>query len=357
MTDMRIVHLRSVEALRAVAPQWNDLWRRSACTYPTLRAEHIAQWVEHFAPGGKFFAIAVEENGRYTAAMPLVEQKLARVFRAGAFPCNEWSSSGDFLWDDELSSPETLGRLFSSLAELPISLLWLDEILPESERWKIALEEIERRRWNKVVRLRWRSGRVRIGNDWPGYRSTWSRKHRQGMARCARDLAHFGDIRLRLVSQFSPGEASAMLIEGLDIENRSWKGDEGSSVLKTPGMKEFFLEQAELLARENHLELAFLETAGRPVAFYYGHSAKGVYHSVKIAYDPSYADCSPGQMLRYFLLERFFHESGRKSLDFLGPLTESHTAWHPELYTVARLAAESGRVTGKLAISAYKLRG
>jgi CelD/BcsL family acetyltransferase involved in cellulose biosynthesis len=355
MTTARIVHLRSLEELRAAAPQWNDLWQRSACTYPTLRAEHVAQWIGHFAPQCKMIALAVEENGRYTTAMPLFERKLAHIFHAAAFPCNEWSSSGDFLWDHENASPETLEQLFSALADLPVSLLWLDEIPTEFERWRMFIEAVGRRRWKKVTRLRWRAGRVKIGSDWLGYRSSWSRKHRQGMARAARQLSRNGDLRLRMVSQFAPGEAAEILIEGLDIENRSWKGDQGSSVLKTPGMKEFFLEQAELLARENHLELAFLETANRPVAFSYGHTAKGVYHSVKIGYDPAYADCSPGQVLRYFLLERFFHESGRKALDFLGPLTESHAAWNPDLYTVARLATESGHTAGKLAITAYKL--
>jgi hypothetical protein len=102
MTAPRIVHLRSVEELRAAAPAWDDLWRRSAAAFPTLRAELIAQWVEHFAPRAKFMAVAVEENGRFNTALPLLRHKIARVFRGGAFACNAWSSSGDLLLDSEI---------------------------------------------------------------------------------------------------------------------------------------------------------------------------------------------------------------------------------------------------------------
>ena len=388
MNAPRIVHLRSLEELRAIAPAWNDLWRRSATTFPTLRAEHIAQWVEHFAPRAKFMAVAVEEDGRLTAALPLLRRKIAHVFRGGAFPCNEWSSSGDLLWAADVESGyhahacrghdgdmdktshahasvehgtghgtaecPILDLLLSALAKLPISLLWLDEILPESQRWKAFLEECGRQRAKMVLRPRWQAGRVEIGGDWRAYQSSWSRKHRQNMVRCIRQLSHFGKLELRLLSELAPGEAARWMRRGLEIEDLGWKGEAGTSVLKTPGMEAFFLQQAELLAREKQLELAFLESAGRPIAFAYGQSAKGVFHSVKIGYDSSYADYSPGQLLRYFLLERFFNENGRKALDFLGPLTDSHAAWQPRLYTVERLAASLGHAVGKMAVAAYE---
>jgi CelD/BcsL family acetyltransferase involved in cellulose biosynthesis len=386
----RIVHLRSLEELRAAASAWDDLWRRSETTFPTLRAELIAQWIEHFAPQAKFMAVAVEENGRFMAALPLLRRKIARVFRGGAFPCNEWSSSGDLLWDAEVQNVhhagchahacrghdgeldetfhahasvehgtghgtgQALDLLFSAIRDLPISLLWLDDILPESNRWKAFLDRLKPREMKTVVRPRWQAGRVEIGADWRAYQASWSRKHRQHIARCVRQLSHFGKLELRLLSDFAPGEAARWMCRGWEIENLGWKGAAGSSVLKTPGMEAFYAGQAELLAGEKQLELAFLESAGRSIAFAYGQTAKGVFHSVKIGYDPAYADYSPGQLLRYFLLERFHFENGRKALDFLGPLTESHAAWQPRTYAVARLAASLNQTVGKMAISAYE---
>ena len=124
----------------------------------------------------------------------------------------------------------------------------------------------------------------------------------------------------------------------MEIEHLGWKGRAGSSVLSIPGMSDFFIRQAQQLAAWGQLELAFLQCGDRPIAFCYGQSAKGVFHSAKIGYDPDYARYSPGQFLRYLLLKRFYAEPDRKALDFLGPVTESHSHWRPETYTVARFA-------------------
>ena len=59
-----------------------------------------------------------------------------------------------------------------------------------------------------------------------------------------------------------------------------------------------------------------------PVAFAYGLTAKGVFHSIKVGYDRDFAEQLPGQLLRYYLLERFFADPERKALDFQGPMTE-----------------------------------
>ena len=58
------------------------------------------------------------------------------------------------------------------------------------------------------------------------------------------------------------------------------------------------LRQSRQLAQWGQLELAFLECGEQAVAFCYGLTAKGVFHSLKIGYDPAYADCAPGQLLR-----------------------------------------------------------
>ncbi len=51
MNSYHPIHLTSVAALRTNAAAWDDLWQRSDVSLPLLRAELLAQWVEHFAPG------------------------------------------------------------------------------------------------------------------------------------------------------------------------------------------------------------------------------------------------------------------------------------------------------------------
>ncbi len=174
------------------------------------------------------------------------------------------------------------------------------------------------------------------------------------MAAAARRLAERGDVRLALDSQLTPHEAAAWMQRGFEVEDRSWKGRAGSSVLRSPGMADFFIRQAQQAARWGQLELATLLCNDRPVAFSYGLMAKGVFHSMKVGYDPEFAAQHPGQLLRYYLLERFFAEPQRKALDFQGPMTEAHAAWLPESYAVGRLAVAPRSGCGRLAVRSYK---
>ena len=349
----RVIHLRSLQELRAAAAAWDDLWQRSEVTFPTMRAELLAQWVEHFASDVQFHAIAIEQEGRWAAALPLIQRKIGRLIPSGVLPCNQWSSCGDFLLDTSNSPDQAADLLCLTLTQCRWPLLWLDETIFPSSRWqtfKLAIDGIVPKCF---LRPRWQVGRVRIQGDWQSYQASWSRKHRQHMSWSARQLARQGEVRLVLHSRFGPGEAASLMRHALEIEDLGWKHRAGGSILSAPGMSDFFIRQAEQLAAWGQLEMVFLYCGSRSIAFVYGQSAKGIFHSAKIGYDPEYARFSPGQLLRYFLFERFHAEAGRVALDFLGPLTEAHAHWRPETYTVSRLAAALNPL-GRMALWAYK---
>ena len=56
VNSLHTIHLTSVADLRAEAAAWDDLWQRSDVSLPLVRAELLAQWVEHFAPRADFHA-------------------------------------------------------------------------------------------------------------------------------------------------------------------------------------------------------------------------------------------------------------------------------------------------------------
>jgi hypothetical protein len=327
----------------------------------------LAQWVEHFARPDDFHALAVEAQGRLVAALPLVRRKIARLLNAGTMPCNEWSASGDLLLDSSveqaflpapgqtiMSIPPVLDALAAAIREMPWPLLWLDEAVLSAPRWRALQAALLRAGMTVAEHPRWQVGRVEIDHDWPGYKARWSRKHRQKMAWSLRRLTARGKIRLAVFSHLAPAEVAVTMGQCFEIEDRGWKGAAGTSMLRRPGIAEFFTRQAELAARQDQLELALLHCGDRPAAFCYGLSAKGVFHSVKTSYDPEFARESPGQVLRYCLLERFFAEPERRAMDFQGEMTDAHAAWLPHCYTVGRLAIAPRRLSGRLAVRAYR---
>ena len=349
-----LVHIRSIEELRAAAPAWDDLWWRSDVTVPTTRAELLAQWVEQFAPRADFHALVVERQGEWAAALPLVSCFVGRVFRAGGMPINEWSSGGDLMLGPGTEVDAVGDLLVAAMADLPWPLLWLDNVQIDAPRWKILHRAIVRAGLPAHGHGRLQVARIEIDHDWEANRRRWSRKHRQQMSRAARRLAKEGPLRLEIHSRLEPEQVESWMLRAFEIEDRGWKGAAGTSVLRTPGMFRFFVRQAERLARWGQLELAFLQCGGRPVAFAYGFSAKGVFHSYKVGYRPEYAAYSPGQLLRYLMLERFHGDPKRRAIDCTGPIAEAHWKWRPATYTIGRLVVAPRRLAGRVALHAYK---
>jgi CelD/BcsL family acetyltransferase involved in cellulose biosynthesis len=352
---LRLIHLASIDDLRRAAAAWDDLWTRSGVTLPTARAELLAQWVEQFEPRARFHALVVEDGDRWVAALPLAPCTLGHLMAAGGMPSNEWSDSGDLLLDADADDPgAALDTLVAGMAELPWQLLWLNDVVADAPRWQALRAAIARAEMPSDFRPRLQVGRIEIDHDWDACRQRWSRKHRQQMARHVRQLDRRGDLQLALISELTPGEVESYLRVGFQIEDRSWKGEAGTSVLRAPAMFDFFLRQAEQLAAWGQLQLAFLRSGGHPIAFGYGMAAKGVYHSCKIGYDPVYADYSPGQLLRYGMIERFHGDPAWRALDCRGPMTPAHRCWRPTPYTVGRLAVAPRGLSGRLAIGAYR---
>ncbi|HKD35187.1 MAG TPA: GNAT family N-acetyltransferase, partial [Pirellulales bacterium] len=75
----RLIQLDSAEEIRSAAAQGNDLWQRSDVTFPVARVELIAHWLDRNAPRASVRAIALEQDGRFAAFLPLVRGRLKRA--------------------------------------------------------------------------------------------------------------------------------------------------------------------------------------------------------------------------------------------------------------------------------------
>jgi CelD/BcsL family acetyltransferase involved in cellulose biosynthesis len=350
----RLLHLTSITELRDSAALWDDLWWRSHATRPTARAEIVAQWIEQFAPQAQFQAWVVEEQGTWLAAIPLIRVVRGHVLGTGALPGNEWSPAGDLLLDADADVNAVMDILTAVLRETPWSLLWFEGIAAGSPPWKALIEAINRAGLPTDFRLRWHVPLIEIGHDWKACQQQWSKKHHCKMLKAAKRLAEQGDLRFVTHGQLSPQEVEPLLRKAFEVEDSSWKGQAGSSVLRAHGMFEFFLRQAEQLAAWDQLELSFLELDGKSLAFVYGFGAKGISYWHKIGYDPEYRCSTPGQLLQYFILEKLHQEPGRQAVDCMGPLTEALSKWQPAAYPVGRLVVAPRRLLGRLALQVYK---
>lgn len=354
MSRLRVLEITSVADLRAATAAWDDLWWRSAVAAPTARAGLLAQWLNHFAPRAEFRALVVADGDQWLAALPLVAHRVGRLLSAGALPGNEWAAAGELLLDETADAADTMDQLIAAARNLPWQWLWLDHVVSDAPRWQAFCQACQRAEMACHRQSRFPVAWLPVEHDWEAYKASLSRSHRQAMSKAGRRLEKLGDVQFRLHMEVDPAGLAGELAHGFEVEDRSWKGRAGSSVLRTPGMFDFFLRQAEQLAEWGQLSLATLECGGRTVAFMYAYWAKGVYHAFKIGYDPEYAACSPGQLLFREVFERLHGEPDCRAIDFMGPLTEATSRWRPASYQLGRMVVAPRRFAGRTALWAYR---
>ncbi len=350
---MRLIQLDSYDALQAAADGWNDLWRRSESTLPVAQAQPLLAWLRHFQPHSRFCALAVEHGGQLVAALPIVERRIARAIKIGFLPSNQWTPGGDFLFDPAADETTVLDLLAQGIRRLPWRLLWLEGTSSDLPHWRRFAAALDRSGMQHAYDERFRVGVIEFDRSWTHYQADWSGNHRRHM-RKALKRAEQEQCQLTMPQGISDQEIRREILSGFEIEDRGWKGAAGTSVMRSPGILEFFQQQAVALAALGNLELVFLNRQQQPIAFEYGWQAKGVYYSPKVGYDESYSQLTPGQILRYKLLERFFDTPDRRMLDFAGPLADATSKWTTRDYSLGRTLIGTGKLSARPLI--YALR-
>jgi CelD/BcsL family acetyltransferase involved in cellulose biosynthesis len=359
VSGLIVKHLDSLAELRRAAPAWDELWQRSEITLPTARADLIALWCECFAAGQPFRATVVEESGQLVAALPLVGRKLMGM-KVGVLPGNHWSSAGDLLLDPHADTERVCGALLGALQERSPAWLWFDAVPAQTNRWQTFLRAVEQRQLAYVRRRRFTIDLVRIGSDGKEYFDSRSRSQRRHVRRAASRAQRGGPTELRCHECLTPQRVEELLTTCFEIEASGWKGQAQSAMLHSPGACAFYLRQAHQLAAWGQLSLNLLWHQARPIAFEYGWQSKGVYGSAKVGYDETFAPLSPGQLLRYFLIEQFHSQSDVQWVDFLGPSSDATSKWATHEYPVERIALSQGTarslegMVGRALFAAYR---
>lgn len=353
MPTLRVETLTSAKEIRQLAPAWDRLWEHSAVTLPTIRAELVAQWIEHFAPHRPLCAVVVRQGDELLAALPLVERRIAGVLRAGDLTSNFWSPNGELLLDPSACAQKVLAALVHRLAQLPWRLLWLDLVPAASGAWPDFASALAAAGMHHVAALRYAIGQVATVGDFAEYEGSRSKNLRRSLRRDLKRLERTGAVALQWRQAFAPHEVEPALQAALAIEQRSWKATAGQPVLDQPRLFHFYVRQCMQLAAWGQLRIATLKHAGRPIAFEVGWVGKGVYHSFKAGFDEAFRAAGPGQLLRWMLLERCFQESEVLGVDFQGPLTEALAAWSTHTYPLCRLVVSAGGIRGRALVAAY----
>jgi len=125
----------------------------------------------------------------------------------------------------------------------------------ENESWSLIKFEdvaIESTRWQSFSRaLKTKGHLIRessacpiavtdVLQDWSAYQASWSGNHRSAVKKGIKRLNELGDIEIERFHQHHVGDLNRVLTECFELENRTWKGEAGTSVLKSD-MLDYFM--------------------------------------------------------------------------------------------------------------------
>lgn len=141
----------------------------------------------------------------------------------------------------------------------------------------------------------------------------------------------------------------------LQLEQRSWKGSEGTAMACRPEDTDFFRDIVEACASRDHLFFVELRFNDQPVAMTANFIVGQTLFAFKIAYDPDYRDYSPG-ILAEIQTIRLFHETGGLARGEGGATGESYlrSYWRDLVEMRAfYIAMPRRRARGYLALLAF----
>lgn len=121
------------------------------------------------------------------------------------------------------------------------------------------------------------------------------KKKRKELSRLRNRLEELGGVCVRELS--STDNLEDWTESFLTLEDKSWKGEQGTSLKSNPRDARWFRETLAGAHQKDALHFLRLDLDGRPIAMLTTLLSKGAGYSLKIAHDPEFARFSPGVMI------------------------------------------------------------
>lgn len=328
--------------------QWQALALRTAS--PNLFYEPWMLWpaVERGLCDGAIEWLVIERGGRWDALFPLARHRFAPTPLAVLRPLlHPYCCSSLPLV--AAGAEAEVARLFATWLRAQPTVLWLEwPRIPSDTAVFAALFAP-----TAPLRIREDAGYTRAlhipGED----AATLSTKHRQNYRRLEKKLANDGGLDFEVITDRVRGDA--WLAEFLRLEERGWKGQEGSALACQPATRAFFLETMHAGLTLGRVELLALVHQGERIAMKTQLHDRDMVYTWKVAFDERFAKSSPGALLELSAI-RHGDTAARLPMDSAGvehnePFDRLYNARRP----IARLIVDTGAPTATMALAARTL--
>lgn len=309
--------IRDLAGLEALAEPWSLLVRaqRGAPSDGFLWSKAAAQTFER----DYTLSLRVLDDGARLAAIAPLAQRHGQVPRLEMLGVTELSEPTDFVYRDRAALEELVGELLADGVPL-----FLKRVPADSPTVRVLSDRCNRRGL-ALLRPAGSTPWLPLDDGAKEPEERFNAGRRSDLRRLRRKAEAQGKVEVRILSP-TEEEVEDLLLEAFAVEDHSWKGRAGSSMLRDQRSGAFFRAYATLAAQAGTLRIGLLHIAGKPAAMQLAVEDRGRLSLLKIGYDDAQKACSPGTLL---LLEavRDAMRRGLEGVDFLGTEAPWTKAW------------------------------
>lgn len=309
-----IVEVRSDPgSLRAIIPDWESLADEAAEPNPFYEHWMLLPALEAYGQGEGFRCVLVWENGTLAGLFPMqLERRFhglpMRVLRS-------WRHRNMLLCCTPLVRAKSAGKCIAALLASPLAPAIEFEWMPADGVVYAALIEsamagglpwVVTDAYARALLQRDRDPRERFNSNMKNNLRRWQAR-----------LASHGQVtpaRLDSGSK-SAGELARWTEEFLRLEASGWKAKEGSALACREDDQRFVAAIFPEAFRRGRLVITGLDLDGRPLARHCMIGAGEGAWTFKIAYDETYASCSPGILAEVDNVRQFLEHPGPRWVD------------------------------------------
>jgi len=337
-----------LEQLDEIKDAWQELGEQSRS--PIDQFHWTRCCLATIARGEELRAAALVREGKLLAAAGLIATG-TWIKRSVLIGVAQLREPADLLWSNEQALEMLLKRLVQSGRPLVF------ERVPAISATPDLLEKVCRGRALFVCRPQPSCPFIPLDAHWREPENNLNSGRRSDLRRARRRAEQIGPLTTEILAPRA-GELDDLLDTAFAIEDRSWKGDAGTALVRDRQRAEFYRHYAHAAAADGTLRLCFLRIGAAPAAMQLAVERGGGFWLLKIGYDAQFRACSPGLLLMRDTIA-YAASSGLATYEFLGEADQWTEVWtRQERRTVSlRVYPFGARGMAALAADAVRMAG
>jgi CelD/BcsL family acetyltransferase involved in cellulose biosynthesis len=311
-----------LQGMNAIAPQWMALAEMAASHYL-----HLPQWHQQKLRNlnerpDDAVILAYYADDALVAVVPLKPEKVQMRKWGIRLSLNTWvlyqpDEMGvcDATILPQYRTPEFLGRVAEDLKHATSrswSVLTFKHVCQDSHVYSSVDSALPAGLLAKQSHV---SKYLTCESDYDSVLNGYSKKFRRNLRRKEKKLLAAGRVNYRFVNQ--PEQLPRAFEEFLALEASGWKGKSGTAIAQQSAKKAMYEGLMQGLAPTGHFVIHLLELDGKPIAGQLAIHAGATVYLLKIGYDESYAEVSPGFLLVNELLRKCCDRPDTKRISFV----------------------------------------